>query len=176
VDDAFVKYSTDTVEAIAAAEPDDSKLRQVEAKILDFDWVFNGDNSAKFIKILCETENNEVFACDQVRVFIDFMWQGYYQAIFNSLFVPFVGYFTSFVLYATYFANIDTPTLDLSFMLKLSLIIVFGKTYVTFVILSVIRFREDPTGYFGEMWNVIDLSQLVLSAMFMYFSLTHNMS
>jgi len=41
---------------------DDSNLKQVEAKILDFNWVFIGDNNARFIKILSATENDEIFA------------------------------------------------------------------------------------------------------------------
>jgi len=150
-------------------------VKQVEAKILDFDWVFNGDNSAKFIKILCETENNEVFACDQVRVFLDFMWQGYYKAIFDSLFVPFVCYFTSFVLYATYFANVDTPTLSFSFMFKLLTLIVLGKTFMTFVILEAVEFRSDMGGYFVNIRNYVDLCSLVLNALYVFFQLTGSM-
>ena len=49
-DDAPMKYSQ-------AVEPssygaDDSNLKQVEAKILDFNWVFIGDNSARLIGTL----------------------------------------------------------------------------------------------------------------------------
>ena len=32
--------------------PEDSKIKQVEAKILDFNWVFIGDNSARMMNIL----------------------------------------------------------------------------------------------------------------------------
>ena len=31
---------------------DDSNLKQIEAKILDFNWVFIGDNSARLISAL----------------------------------------------------------------------------------------------------------------------------
>lgn len=62
---------------------DDSNLKQVEAKILDFNWVFIGDNTARLIKTLSETDNDEIFATSQIRVFVDFMWQGYYDAIFS---------------------------------------------------------------------------------------------
>lgn len=79
--DAPFKYS-------GAVEPqthvaDDSNLKQVEAKVLDFNWVFIGDNSARLTDILANTDNDEIFAQAQIRVFVDFMWQGYYDAIFN---------------------------------------------------------------------------------------------
>jgi len=41
---------------------DDSNLKQVEVKILDFNWVFIADNSARLMKILATTENDEIFA------------------------------------------------------------------------------------------------------------------
>lgn len=44
-------------------EKEGSKLKQVEAKLLDFDWVFNGDNAKNLIAILAETTNDEIFAC-----------------------------------------------------------------------------------------------------------------
>jgi hypothetical protein len=62
---------------------EDSNIRQIEAKILDFNWLFVEDNSANLLGALAETDNDEIFAQDQIRVFIDFMWQGYFDAIFN---------------------------------------------------------------------------------------------
>ena len=61
-EDAPFKYS-------GAVEPqthvaDDSNLKQVEAKVLDFNWVFIGDNSARLTDILANTENDEIFAQD----------------------------------------------------------------------------------------------------------------
>lgn len=59
-DDAPLKYSDD-IEAKAYIA-DDSNLKQVEAKILDFNWIFIGDNNARLTKILSETDNDEIFA------------------------------------------------------------------------------------------------------------------
>lgn len=55
-----MKYS-DAIEAKAYIA-DDSNLKQVEAKILDFNWIFIGDNNARLTKILSETDNDEIFA------------------------------------------------------------------------------------------------------------------
>ena len=37
-------------------------MKQVEAKLLDFDWIFTKQNAAEMIKILAETENDEIFS------------------------------------------------------------------------------------------------------------------
>ena len=39
-------------------------MKQVECKLLDFDWIFTGDNTATLIKVLAETDNDEIFACN----------------------------------------------------------------------------------------------------------------
>lgn len=48
--DAPMKYS-DAVEPKTYGA-DDSNLKQVEAKILDFNWVFIGDNAGRLVEIL----------------------------------------------------------------------------------------------------------------------------
>jgi len=117
---------------------DDSNLKQVEAKILDFNWIFVGDNSARLIKILSETDNDEIFATAQIRVFVDFMWQGYYDAIMEQLFIPFVFYFVSFILYTGYFSHFEDDELSFNFMMEIVTLVIFGKTFITFLILEMI--------------------------------------
>ena len=58
--DAPMKYS-DAVEPKTYGA-DDSNLKQVEAKILDFNWVFIGDNAGRLVEILSQTDNDEIFA------------------------------------------------------------------------------------------------------------------
>ena len=99
--DGFLKYSVDAVEAVAQFDDAENNLKQVEAKLLDFDWIFTGNNAATLLNILAETENDEIFSCAQIRVFIEFMWADYYKAIYSTLFKPFLLYFICFNLYAT---------------------------------------------------------------------------
>jgi hypothetical protein len=44
--------------------PDDSCIKQIEAKILDFNWLFTGENTKTMMSTLAETENDEIFAQD----------------------------------------------------------------------------------------------------------------
>lgn len=84
---------------------DTNEVKQVEAKLLDFDWIFTGNNAKAFMTILAETENDEIFSCDQIRVLVEFMWKYYYNAIFNQLFIPYLVYFTTFIAYVSCFAS-----------------------------------------------------------------------
>ena len=45
-----------------STEPADSSIKQVDAKILDFSWVFTGDFAKNMIKTLANTSNDEIFA------------------------------------------------------------------------------------------------------------------
>jgi hypothetical protein len=51
------------VEAVAQFDDAENNLKQVEAKLLDFDWIFTGNNAATLLNILAETDNDEIFSC-----------------------------------------------------------------------------------------------------------------
>ena len=125
-----MKYSTSVEPKIHSS--DDSNLKQIEAKILDFNWLFVGGNAGKFLKILAETENDEIFACSQISVFIDFMWNVYYNAIFTYLFVPFVIHFVAFILYTGHFCHVHAE-MSADFVFKVACIVVLVSTYIIFV-------------------------------------------
>lgn len=62
-EDGFLKYTVEGIEEILKADEGESVFKQVEAKLLDFDWIFTGDNSSQIIKLLAETENDNIFSC-----------------------------------------------------------------------------------------------------------------
>jgi hypothetical protein len=51
---------------------------QVQAKLLDFDWVFVNNNGVYLIRTLEKTKNDKIFEQEQIRIFVNFMW-GFYQ-------------------------------------------------------------------------------------------------
>ena len=173
-DDAPMQYSQNVEPTSYGA--DDSNLKQVEAKILDFNWVFIGDNNARFTKILAETDNDEIFACAQVRVYIDFMWQGYYNAIFSQLFMPFVLYFGSFIAYTGYFSHFESNELSINFWLEMICLVMFGKTYITFIILEIIQIKNNGISYFFDAQNIIDLGSLAINACYVFGEVTNSYS
>lgn len=157
-------------------EVEDSNIRQIEAKILDFNWVFIEDNSANLIEALAETDNDEIFAQDQIRVFVDFMWQGYFDAILNQLFIPFLVYFISFIAYTGYFAKHEEKDISFNFVCEMACIVLFGKTFFTFLILEMIQIKKNGFSYFIDIWNVIDISSLIINVVFLYGEVSNNIN
>jgi hypothetical protein len=57
-----MQYNMLAVEELVQFDEAESTMKQVEAKLLDFDWIFTGDNAASMIKVLAETDNDEIFS------------------------------------------------------------------------------------------------------------------
>jgi uncharacterized membrane protein YoaT (DUF817 family) len=52
--------------------------------------------------------------------------------------MPFIFYFVSFILYTGYFSHHEENELSLNFILEICTLVIFGKTFVTFLILEMI--------------------------------------
>lgn len=52
--------------------------------------------------MLSEVGNEAIFATQQIRIFVWFMWDTYSRTIFLECFLPFVFNFISFITYASY--------------------------------------------------------------------------
>ena len=57
-----MQYNMLAVEELVQFDEAESTMKQVEAKLLDFDWIFTGDNAASMIKVLAENDNDEIFS------------------------------------------------------------------------------------------------------------------
>mmetsp|Transcript_220 Transcript_220/g.321 ORF Transcript_220/g.321 Transcript_220/m.321 type:complete len:252 (-) Transcript_220:468-1223(-) len=101
------------------------------------------------------------------------MWQGYYDAIFSQLFLPFLIYFASFLAYTGYFAKNESSELSIPFILEIICIVLFGKTFFTFLILEIIQIKSNGFSYFFDMWNIIDISSLGINAFYVYAEITN---
>ena len=82
--------------------------KTVDVMMLDFDWLFEKDgddnsNVQTLIRLLEDTENDSLFATKQISIFTELLWKEYYPAIFNKMFLNFMRYFLSVVIYFTFF-------------------------------------------------------------------------
>ena len=137
VNDGPSKYTLE-VEDVATDKEDTSNLRQVEAKLLEFNWIFIGQNAAKFVTVLSETDNDDIFATQQIRVLIEFLWQGYFKAIRDKLFIPFVGYMVSYSFYVTYLSKEHSNEFNFWFCAEMACLVICGKLGMRFLLLEAI--------------------------------------
>lgn len=77
-------------------------MKRVEVQALEFDWIFYGKDSSAFIERLAETENDNLFTINTVRIIITFMWQKYFNRIVLVIFLPFLIYILFLCVYITY--------------------------------------------------------------------------
>lgn len=171
-ENGLCNYEESKFEQLCATEDEVNNRKQVEVRLLDFDWLFTQNNAATLIKILAETANDEIFSCTQVRIFVDFMWNRYYQAIRNQLFIPYCVYFLSFVLYATSIGYHVGNTLDLGMVMELACLAIFGLGFVWFLWQEVAQLVQDPAGYFTSFWNLLDLCSLTMCGTYVFFEVT----
>jgi hypothetical protein len=69
---------------------------------LEFDWIFYGDASDEFIDRLAETDNDNLFTINSVKIIILFLWNKYFYRILLVQFVPFINYIVFLCVYITY--------------------------------------------------------------------------
>ena len=164
----LVKYSTDVepqmpiLDSDGEADTDDtSNLRQVEVKILDFNWVFIADNASRFLKILAETENDGIFTSRQVRVLIEFLWTGYFDAIKYVLLYPYLLYFVTYSYLVLYLSKEHGHDEVFKFYAEVTCMVLAGKMWVHFLLLEVIQMSMSKFiskwSYFSDFWNIIDV-------------------
>ena len=139
------------------------------------DWVFTENNAKTLIQILAETSNDAIFATAQIRVFIEFMWKFYFDAICFQLFLPYVVYMGTFTIYASFMAN--TPLNEMSFIgnvLRVICLLVFVPLWAKFLNLELKQVRGDPVAYASNFWNILDMVSLVSCGVFMFLDLLTN--
>lgn len=79
------------------------KMKPVEIKAIEFDWIFSSTTGAGFMKTLISSKNIELFSIPLIQAIILFFWNHFKYRVLFFLFIPFLVYFIVFILYATWF-------------------------------------------------------------------------
>lgn len=48
--------------------------KRIETKVLEFDWIFRGDNAKNFFEHLAFTDQETLFSIETIRIVVLFMW------------------------------------------------------------------------------------------------------
>ena len=56
------------------ANEQEDETKRVEISVVEFDWVFHGEEAKNFIKKLANTDNDNLFAIYTVKIIILFLW------------------------------------------------------------------------------------------------------
>ena len=138
---------------------------------LDLDWIFYGNNCEIFITMLCKQERLNLYIQKSIRVFIDFVWSRYQPAIFKHIFIPYLIYQIVFVYFCSgaagnYLAlkendsnwNDNYKLFELYFFGIISWALWFYQLRREYK-----QIQNDLFGYFKEVWNIIDITSILLN-------------
>lgn len=82
------------------------KERQIyTVKAIQFDWLFNEKEGKSFLIALSKIEDIEIFGLNIISTIIMFIWGYYRTQIVIQVLIPFLLYFTVFILYSTWIKN-----------------------------------------------------------------------
>ena len=141
-------------------------LTRWNVQAVEFDWLFDDDFGKKFLVSLANTNDIEVFSVEIVQNIVMFMWKFYRRAIAKWIMIPFLFYFITYIIYATWIKKGkdesdlkwgDYGRTDLAFCIIL---------LIWFVYFIYIEFRQMiyyKIKYFTNFWNLIDICSLILN-------------
>lgn len=82
-------------------------MKAVDVKLLDLDWIFQDGNGRKLVWMLATTQNEVLFSTKQVTTIVDLLWDKYQGVIFRKIFMPYLIYFSTALVYFTFFLRED---------------------------------------------------------------------
>jgi hypothetical protein len=161
-------------QALSATDEQDSNVKRVKVEAIDFDWIFgeNGKNAENFIRLLTQQDNTKMFVQKSIRVFIELLWEHYQPAIVRKVFFKYIFYLILVIGLSSQIAgaylhilttgrNDDHAALYKVETVGFSVGILFF--WLFFFKIEIQQLIQLGWGYFGDTWNVIDMTSLVLN-------------
>ena len=141
-------------------------LSRYDIQAIEFDWLFDDNYGKKFLVALATTDDIELFSLDIIQKIVMFLWKFYRRAIFFQVLLPFLVYFITFILYATWINeekfNEDSKyssywNANIAMVAFLLVIIVYQATIET---RQILYYKMQ---YFKSFWNLVDVCSLILN-------------
>jgi hypothetical protein len=141
-------------------------LQKYDVQAIEFSWLFNHAHRKNFLKALTNTKDIEIFSLDIVKNILMFLWGYYRGVIFGIILIPFLIYFLTFILYASYInrRKEDETNKDGDYhRANDALIIIIFIGIIMSFILEVSKIIYSYKSYLMSFWNIISLISLVLN-------------
>lgn len=148
-------------------EKERRKQKRLDIRAIEFDWIFNKHDGSAFMRTLAETDCIDLFSLTIIRHIVKFCWSYFRKYIIIYLLIPYILYFSIFIVYATYFHKKQIENDDgrferfgLGSFISIIFLLLFIIYFSWFEFLQ-IKFHK--ASYFVSFWNMIDLASLVLN-------------
>lgn len=143
----------------------ESNWSRVKIEALDFDWIFNEDNSITLLHVLNGLEDSSIFSRKSIQILIQMFWNIYQPEILKKVLVPYLLYVLSFIMLQPYidvnfesqYGQLYSPTI---FYIKMA---VLFALFLYFLKFEVAQFKENPWNYLTDSVNMFDMAQYLLN-------------
>lgn len=155
-------------------------LQKYDVQAIEFSWLFISDDRKRFLDSLARSPDLEIFSLKIVENIIQLMWTYYRIVIFAFSLIPFLIYFVTFLIYATWIQREKSKESDKTgryhqgnyalcalILLMVILNTVLEGKKIVYVINQMFKseFTLRPVyKFFSSMWNIINISSLILNA------------
>ena len=142
-------------------------LTRCNVQAVEFDWIFDENFGKGFLVSLANTNDIELFSVEIIKNIVMFMWRFYWRALAIWIMIPFLFYFITYIIYATWIKmGKDEASdswgsygrTDLAFWIIILVLIIY------FVYIEIRQIAYYKTKYFKNFWNLIDISSLILNS------------
>lgn len=140
-------------------------------KAIEFDWILNSAFGNEFLQELSETDNIQIFSLDIIRYIILYQWRFIKKHIIIKLFIPFVFYFTVFILYSTWFIRYKNEQYEKDGentwgewrIICLCCVVFLGLFILYWIYVELFQIKFHRLAYFKSFWNLLDLGSIFIN-------------
>jgi magnesium-transporting ATPase (P-type) len=144
-----------------------SSRKKYDVKGIEFSWLFQSQPRVNFLRALFSDKADiEIFSNDIIKYCLLFLWSYYRWVIIAFIYIPFLSYFTTFILYATWIHNEKEKEDDKNGPYYRANISMINIILAAIVMNSVLEFNKlfyETWRYFISFWNFISFASLVLN-------------
>jgi hypothetical protein len=97
-----LKANVDLAGGVVKDKKQSLRMKRVDVKGVEFDWVFNNKEGDKLLRELSETKNKGLFGLEIIKDIIYYQWSYFKRAIIIRMFIPFIVYFITFSMYVSW--------------------------------------------------------------------------
>lgn len=151
------------------------KNNTINIRAIEFDWIFTTKRGEEFLEKLSRTSDLSFYEIDIVKHIINFMWKRFLPRLFLFLFFPFLVFFATFLLFATWLIDEGYKEADdwAEWDTAVFVVGIFLAVFQLFFVgIEIYQFTQGPTENLKSFWNLFDCLSIIFNYALIIMALT----
>jgi hypothetical protein len=152
------KLSADATNLDLMEEHYGGEKKRIDISMVEFDWVYSGKEGEMFVEELANTDNDDIFKVETIKICVNFLWSFYFWRILFFVFIPYTTFFVCFFMYSSVVTDGEMTSMDYI----LGGICLFYSIYA--LGMEARQMYVQGKEYFissSVTWNIIDLTSTI---------------